>query len=213
MQVISTNIAMPKTITWKGKEYLTGIYKNPVSGSILLDKEDVFKDSVIDRKFHGGNDKACYVFSENHYQYFKNLYPNLEFNWGMFGENLTVSDLDEAQIFIGDVYKIGEAIVQISQPRQPCFKLGIRFNNQMVVKQFVEHGYSGVYLRVIEKGIVKVNDTWELVKKEENSLSIKDVFKLIYQETTIDQKMVIKALNISSLATSCKKDLKKHWKI
>jgi MOSC domain-containing protein YiiM len=213
MQIISTNIGNPSTVTWNGKEYLTGIFKNPVSCPIFLDKDDVDKDSVIDRKYHGGNDKACYIFSEKHYQYWKNLYPNLNWNWGMFGENLTISDLDESQIYVGDLYKVGEAVVQISQPRQPCFKLGIRFNTQQMLKQFIDYGYSGVYIKVVEKGNVKVNDKFELIKKEENSLSIKEIFHLIYLEDKSDNSQVIKALDISSLAASCKNDLKKHWNI
>ena len=213
MQVISTNIGNPTKVKWNEKEYLTGIYKKPVSESIFLDVEDVNNDHVMDRRVHGGKDKACYVFSDKHYPYWKKLYPELEWNWGMFGENLTISDLDESQIFIGDIYQIGEAVVQISQPRQPCFKFGIKFNTQHVLKQFVEYGYSGVYLRVIEKGRVKTNDKMELIKKEADSLSIKDIFRLIYQADRSDKTLALKALKIPSLAQSCINDLRQHWKI
>jgi MOSC domain-containing protein YiiM len=213
MQIISTNIGIPTIINLNGKEHTTGIYKMPVKEPVYLGKEDVVKDHVIDRKVHGGHDKACYIYSEKHYSYWKNLYPLLDWDWGMFGENLSISDLDESEIFIGDIYKIGEAIVQVSQPRQPCFKLGVRFGTMQMVKQFVEFGYPGVYLRVLTMGQVKNGDKFELVEKEHNSLSIKDIFRLIYQNEQEDKSLVIKAINIKTLAQSCKNDLTAHWNL
>ncbi len=213
MYIVSTNIGNPTTIQWKGKEQITGIYKRPVNEPIYLENNDVLKDSVIDRKYHGGNDKACYAFSEKHYSYWKKLYPDLDWSWGMFGENLSISKLDESEIFIGDIFKIGEAVVQVSQPRQPCFKLGIRFGSQQMVKQFVEFGYSGVYFRVLTKGFVKTGDKVELVDKNIDSLSVKEVFRLIYQNNQNNKDQVIKALKLETLAESCKNDLKQHWKI
>jgi len=213
MKIISTNIGNPVTIKWKGKELNTGIYKMPIHDPLYLGFQDVDKDYVIDRKFHGGNDKACYIYSEKHYGYWQKMYPHLDWKWGMFGENLTVSDLDESQIFIGDIFKIGEALVQVSQPRQPCFKLGIRFGTQKMVKQFVEYGYSGVYLRVLTKGKVKTGDQIEIFQKEKNSLSIQDVFRLIYENDPNSKSLAVNALEISTLAQSCKNDLKKQWNI
>ena len=139
MKIISTNIAQPTTFTWNGKEITTGIYKTPTDAPIFLGKEDVKGDVVSDRKVHGGEFKACYLFSLNHYDYWKNLYPNLEWTYGMFGENITVKDLDESQLFIGDIYKLGNALVQITQPREPCFKLAHKFGSNTVLKQFIDH--------------------------------------------------------------------------
>lgn len=98
MQITSTNIAKPTTIEWNGKKQTTGMYKNPIDAGIYLEKEDVKGDEVSDRKHHGGIFKACYLFSEDHYDYWKNLYPNIDFNYGIFGENLTVKGLDETKI-------------------------------------------------------------------------------------------------------------------
>ena len=106
MHITSTNIAKPTTILFRGKNVTTGIYKNPTQQPIYLGKSDVKDDEVTDRRYHGGEFKACYLFSENHYAYWKNLYPDLDWNWGMFGENLTVNGLDETKIMIGDIYKI-----------------------------------------------------------------------------------------------------------
>ena len=148
MRIISTNTGVAKAVEWNGKIVSTGIFKFPVQTPIYLGAEDVENDSVIDRKYHGGVDKACYLYSANHYTYWKQLYPNLEMPWGMFGENLTVEGLDESEINIGDTFEIGETIVQATQPRQPCFKLEFRFHNNEIVKQFVDSGFAGVYVRV-----------------------------------------------------------------
>ena len=146
MKVISTNIAQPTTFTWNGKEVITGIYKKPTDVPIYLGKDDVRGDVVSDRKVHGGEFKACYLFSANHYPYWQRLYPNLDWNYGMLGENLTIEDLDERQLFIGDIYKLGDALVQITIPREPCFKFAHKFGTEDVLQQFIDHGYSGTYV-------------------------------------------------------------------
>src|SRR5665811_846906 len=127
MKIISTNIGEARTINWKNREVKTGIFKFPVNEPIFLGKENVENDNVIDRRYHGGIDKACYLYSAEHYNYWQKKYPKLEMPWGMFGENLTVEGLHEATINIGDIFKIGETVVQATQPRQPCFKLEFRF--------------------------------------------------------------------------------------
>lgn len=177
MQVISVNIGKRETVIWKNKTYETGIYKYPVNESIFLGKEDVENDNVIDRKYHGGSDQAVYAYGENHYNFWKNLYPNLEFNYGMFGENLTISNLWEEDVNIGNIYQLGDAKIQVSKPRQPCFKLGIRFQSMNMVKQFWLTTKSGVYFKVIETGKVAKNNTLILLDKVENSPTIAEVYK------------------------------------
>lgn len=179
MKVISTNIAKPTTIDWNGEKIKTGIYKIPVSTSIFLGKTDVKNDHVIDRKYHGGEHKACYFYAANHYEHFKALYPNLDWQFGMFGENITIDNFEETNIRIGDTFKIGTAIIQVSEPRQPCFKLGIRFNNQKILKDFIQSSYSGFYVRILQEGEVKKGDTLELIERNPNDLSIEDVFSLL----------------------------------
>lgn len=129
MKIISTNIGNPTVILWNCKEEKTGIFKYPVNEAVCLRKNDIAKDTIIDRVHHGGSNKACYLFAADNYPYWKEIYPKLEWNWGMFGENLTVEGLNESLVRIGDIYKIGSAIVQISQPREPCYKLGVRFKD------------------------------------------------------------------------------------
>jgi MOSC domain-containing protein YiiM len=209
MKIISTNIGEPRIVQWRGKEVETGIFKYPVNKPIFLGSEDVENDHVIDRRYHGGTDKACYLYSADHYSYWKAFYPDLEMQFGIFGENLTVEGLHEAQVNIGDIYQIGEAVVQATQPRQPCFKLEFRFNDNHIVQQFIDSGFAGVYVRVLVNGLVKTGDSTELIERK-NSLSIQKVYELLY--TSEFQKEAVElAVNDPFIAASCKKDLLKRW--
>jgi MOSC domain-containing protein YiiM len=130
--------------------------------------------------------------------------------WGMFGENLSVEGLQEADTNIGDVFQIGQAKVQVTQPRQPCFKLEFRFHDATIVQKFVDSGYSGVYVRVLEKGWVKTGDSMTILEKKD-SLSIQKVYELIYTDI-FRKEAVEKAVNDPFIAASCRKDLLKRWK-
>jgi MOSC domain-containing protein YiiM len=207
MKIISTNIAQPTTIAWMGQEIQTGIYKYPVITPIFLGLSDVDNDHVINRQYHGGIDKACYLYSSDHYPFWKNSYPNLDWNWGMLGENLTVSGLDESEIRIGDRFQIGNAIVQVSQPRQPCFKLGVRFGNQMVVDEFWASSFPGIYVRVLQTGSVKLGDEFVLLERNPESLSVSQVFS-VFRSFPINTELILKAINDPLLAESCRKDIR-----
>jgi len=211
MQVISANIAQPTTIVWRDQEVLTGIYKYGVEKPIFLNAEDVDNDNVLDRRYHGGVDKACYLYSADHYPFWKLKYPELDWNWGMFGENLTVSGLDESTIRIGDRFQIGEAVVQVSQPRQPCFKLGVRFGDQKVVDDFWNLPYPGVYVRVLKPGHVSKDDQFTLLESNPDSLSVSRVFSIFRSKRT-DIDLIHKAIAEPFLAQSCRKDIRKLLK-
>ncbi|MDO7173777.1 MOSC domain-containing protein [Mariniflexile sp. AS56] len=198
MQIIATNLAQPTSITWMGQEVITGIYKTPTNQPIYLGKEIVAEDEVSDREVHGGEFKACYLFSETHYAYWKNLYPNLKWNYGMFGENLTVSGLDETEILIGSIYKIGEALVQVTQPREPCYKFGVKFGSQRVLKQFVKHGRPGTYVRVLEPGFVKTGDVFILKEQAKNSLTTAQFFELLFSKNKNQEHLKL-AINNDAL--------------
>ncbi|MUP39138.1 MOSC domain-containing protein [Labilibaculum euxinus] len=208
MKVVSTNIGKSVEINYHGQIEKTGIYKYAVDQAIFLGKEDVVKDAVIDRRYHGGADKACYWYSEKHYAFWKDKFPNLDWNYGMFGENLTISDLDEGDIKIGDVFQIGNARVQVTQPRQPCYKLNYRFDCNSMVRRFIDAGFPGIYIRVIEEGEVRKGDELILLERREESLSIREVYNLLY-ESSKDQLKLEKALSDPALAVSCKRDLNK----
>jgi MOSC domain-containing protein YiiM len=207
MKVISTNIAKPTTFIWNGKEITTGIYKKPTDMPIYLGKTDVKGDTVSDRKVHGGEFKACYLFSADQYPYWQNLYPHLEWTYGMLGENLTIKGLDEHQLCIGDIYKLGNSLVQITQPREPCFKFAHKFGNNTVLQQFITHGFSGTYVRVLEEGDVTINDKFQLVEHQPNGVTVFQLFELLYAENK-NNKHINQLLNNNALPQNLKKRLK-----
>lgn len=177
MIVRSVNIGKKKSINYKGKIVETGIFKSPVSEPIFLGREDVVNDAVIDRRYHGGIEKAVYAYSENHYAFWKELYPDLDWHFGMFGENLTISNLEETEIYVGSQYKLGETIIEVTKPREPCMKLGLVFGTQQILKQFWNSTKSGIYFKVIETGNVSVGDELVLIKEAKIKLSIADVYE------------------------------------
>ncbi|MDA3890571.1 MAG: MOSC domain-containing protein [Salinivirgaceae bacterium] len=209
MEVISTNLGEKQAIKWQGKEVFTGIYKYPVNEPLALGLNDVEKDQVIDRKYHGGIDKACYLYSADHYDFWKSKYPDLNWQWGMFGENLTIKGLNELKIKIGDVYKLGTALVIITQPRQPCFKLGIRLKDAKAVKLFVNEKKPGAYIRILQSGTVNKNDTMILVESKPENYSLTEIFSLIYSAKE-NHDQVKRAIKMPELAESCRDDLIKY---
>ena len=164
MKIIATNIGERKEVAYKTIKVVTGIFKYPVDAPLFLDFENAKGDVICDLENHGGIDQAIYGYSLKHYEYWKPLYPKLDWNFGMFGENLTIDDLDETKIHVGDTFKVGEAILEATLQRSPCDKLGIRFNNMKIVKQFWNTTFCGVYFKVIQTGFVKVGDEFEQIK-------------------------------------------------
>lgn len=208
MKIRSVNIGNPATIEWRGQQVQTGIYKFAVEASIFLGAEDVAKDHVIDRRYHGGAEKACYLYSADHYPFWQKKYPDQDWRWGMFGENLTVSGMDESEIRIGDRFRIGDAVVQVAQPRQPCFKLGVRFGTQSVVDDFWNSSFPGAYVRVLRSGEVKKDDEPELLERDSNSLSVSQIFS-IFRINRKNQELIKKAVAEPFLAESCRRDILK----
>lgn len=209
MQIVSTNIGEPTTFLWNGKEEKTGIFKYPVSEPLFLGKTDVDKDTVVDRKHHAGINKACFLFPSDEYPYWKKEYPDLDWDWGMFGENLTVEGLDESIVRIGDILKIGSATVQISQPREPCYKLGIRFKDQKILKKYIEHGRSGTYVRILEEGEVQKGDTMQLLEQSSNTLTVNQFFKLMFDREK-DAKILRLFMDNDSVPEYKKERMKKY---
>lgn len=208
MEIISTNIAKSAIIEWRGQKVETGIYKYAVETPIFLGSEDVANDHVIDRRYHGGSDKACYLYSADHYPFWQTKYPNQDWKWGMFGENLTISGLNESEIRIGDRFRIGGAVVQVTQPRQPCFKLGVRFGDQSVVSDFWTLPYPGVYVRVLLQGEVKTGDEMVLLESDPQSLSVSQVFSIFHHHQG-DVNLIQKAIKEPFMAESCRRDIEK----
>lgn len=177
MNIIAVNVGVEKEVHWKGKLIQTGIFKYAVDEPIFLDVEHVKNDVICDRKHHGGVDQAVYGYSLNHYQYWREIYPNVDWQYGMFGENLTIDGLDEAKLHVGDRFQVGAAILEVTKPRLPCLKLGLRFNDMKIVKKFWNSSFSGVYFKVLQTGLVRTDDVFIPLKLCKENPTIAEVYQ------------------------------------
>ena len=177
MRVVSVNVGRPQEIDIGGKTVLTSIFKTPVAGRIKLSKKNLAGDQQADLSVHGGPDKAVYLYPSEHYEYWKRQLPGMEMPWAMFGENLTTVGLDERSVHSGDVFRIGSAVLAVTQPRSPCYKLGIRFGRKDMVKRFADSGRFGFYLSVLEEGVIGAGDRIELVNMPAPRVSVAEMLR------------------------------------
>lgn len=175
MKIISINVGLPRRVLDRDREVMTGIFKSPVAGPIMLRRLNLDGDRQADLNVHGGKNKAVYAYPFEHYEYWREQLLETDLTWGNFGENLTTQGLREQDACIGDLYKIGEATVRVTQPRMPCFKLGIRFGRDDMVKRFLASGRSGIYFAVVEEGLVNGGDAIEKMQAAPDNLSIADI--------------------------------------
>jgi MOSC domain-containing protein YiiM len=175
VKLVSVNAGMPREIEWRGKVVRTSIFKAPVSGRVRVAALNVAGDEQSDLSVHGGIDKAVYAYPSEHYALWRKELPDLEFPWGAFGENLTTEGLLEDEVRIGDRLRAGSTEFVVTQPRIPCFKLGIRFNRPEMVKRFLRSGRSGFYLAVIREGDIASGDPIELVDRDEHQITVADI--------------------------------------
>lgn len=182
MQLISVNVGLPREVTWKGKTVRTGIFKEPVNARVMVHELNLDGDRQADLTVHGGVDKAVYVYPFEHYDYWRSELPDLELTPGIFGENFTVTGLREEELNIGDRFRIGSAELMVTQPRLPCYKLGIRFGRSDMVKRFLASRRTGFYFRVLQEGEVGAGDTLELVSQDENDITVADITKLYVRD-------------------------------
>ena len=174
MKVISTNIGQPRKVMWRGKFVTTGIYKEPVA-AIVVKKYFVEGDNVSDLKVHGGESKTVYGYPWEHYEFWRREYPAMAMDYGMFGENITTEGLFENEMKVGSLYRIGTALLHVTEPRMPCYKLGIKFGTPDIVARFLKSRKSGFYFTVIEEGTVKPGDRITLEQAGDAEETILDV--------------------------------------
>lgn len=178
MKLVSLNVGTPREVTLKNRTITTGIFKEPVQGRVMLRRLNIDGDKQADLSVHGGADKAVYVYPKEHYEYWRQKLPNMELPWGMFGENFTTEGLLEDAVRIGDRFRIGTAEVKVTQPRLPCYKLGIKFGRADMVKRFLASGHTGFYLAVLREGLVGAGDTIELIGRNANNATVAEIVKL-----------------------------------
>ena len=175
MKVISLNVGLPRSVPYLAGEVRTGIFKEPVAGPVLLRRLNLDGDHQADLEVHGGRNKAVYAYASEHYDFWREQLPEMELPWGMFGENLTTEGLLEEHAHIGDQFRIGAAIVKVTQPRLPCYKLGLRFGRGDIIKRFVASRRSGIYFSVVEEGLIKTGDVIEPLQGDDRRISVADV--------------------------------------
>ncbi len=178
MKLLSINVGLPREIKWRGKLVRTSIFKAPVQGRVRVTRLNIEGDQQSDLSVHGGIDKAVYVYPSEHYPFWREELPGMDLPWGMFGENLTTQGLLEDTVHIGDRLRAGSAEFVVTQPRMPCFKLGIRFGRPDMVKRFQHSGRTGFYLSVFREGEITAGDSLEWIARDENGVTVADVANL-----------------------------------
>ena len=211
MRLLSVNVSLPKEVHYQGKTVSTGIFKEPVGKRVMLRKLNLDGDGQADRNVHGGINKAAYAYPFEHYEVWSRELGRADFTFGQFGENFTVSGMLEDAVRIGDIFRIGSALVEVTQPRAPCFKLGIRMGMESFPKSFLSSGRTGFYMKVLEEGEVGTGDVFERAGGEEDALSVHDIWRLAVQDRQ-DLEGAKKALRLSSLAPEWRVRLEKRFK-
>lgn len=202
--VLQINVSLPTIVNFNGNKIETGIFKKPVAGKVGVRRLNLEGDAQSDLTVHGGADKAVYAYPLEQYEYWKNELSNSNLEWGIFGENLTVEGFDENNVCIGDRMKIGSAIFAVTQPRMPCFKLGIRFGDPTIVKRFYKSGKWGFYLSVLEEGEIETGDEI-FVTDRLSDISLADVSRC-FLDPSVDSSLLAKVRK-SELAQQMKEQL------
>ena len=182
MHIISVNVGLPREVNWKGKRVSTGIFKKPVAARVVARRLNLDGDRQADLTVHGGEEKAVYVYPAEHYDYWRQELPNTALPWGVFGENLTTSGLLEDAVNVGDQFRVGAALLQATQPRLPCYKLGLKFGREDMVRRFLTGGRYGWYLAVVEEGEIGAGDPIERVHRDPHNLTVADIARLYLHE-------------------------------
>jgi len=177
MKVLSVNVGLPRLVEYQGEPIATGIFKEPVVGQVKVGEFNLEGDRQADLRVHGGYYKAVYIYPSEHYEFWKRELPGMDLPFGIFGENLTTTGLTEENVFIGDRLRIGTAEFVVTQPRQPCFKLGIRFGRVDIIKRFAKSGRSGFYLAIEKPGELAAGDAIKVLVREQNEISIADIVR------------------------------------
>ena len=201
MKLLSVNVSQPKEVSYNGKHIKTGIFKEPVSGRTMMRRLNIDGDGQGDLSVHGGIHKAVYVYPIEHYDHWKRALGRDDLTYGKFGENLTVEGMLEETVHIGDVFRIGDALVEVSQPRVPCFKLGMKMRDPQIVKPFLESERVGFYVRVLKEGEVGAGDAIERIKVGEGQMTVKEIVHLRHFDDT-NAAAVEKAANLPALTPS-----------
>ncbi|HJT54977.1 MAG TPA: MOSC domain-containing protein [Ktedonobacteraceae bacterium] len=198
MQVISVNVGQPREVRWQGQTVMTGIFKEPVAGRVVVGQYNLAGDRQADLTVHGGLERAIYAYPAEYYHFWREQFPEIELLWGMFGENLTIEGLLDDTVHIGDRFQIGSAQMVITQPRIPCYKLGLKFGRDDMPKRFLKSGLTGFHFAVLKEGHVTAGDSITLLHRDEQQVKVADITRL-YKEDKYNLDLLRKALTVQAL--------------
>jgi len=201
MRVLSVNVGLPREVVWRGKPGTTGIWKEPVAGRVPLRRLNFDGDRQADLRVHGGPDKAVYAYPSEFYELWSRERPELDLGPGSFGENLTTEGLLDDDVSVGDRFRVGTAELVVTQPRLPCFKLGIRMGRDLFVTEFLERGLFGFYLAVAREGDVAAGDEIVELRRDTRGFRVTEVARL-YVDGRDDVETMRRAADLDALPES-----------
>ena len=206
---MSVNVGRPRTVRWRGQSVQTSIWKTPVEGSVPVAALNLRGDEQADLSVHGGRHKAVYAYPLEHYAYWREQLSRTDLPLGAFGENFTTEGLLENEIQIGDELRVGTARFIVTQPRMPCFKLGIRFGSQKMVKRFLGSGRSGFYLAVLNEGEVGAGDSIQIARRATGSATVSDAVAL-YTAKAPDRRLLQRMTKLDALPEGWKEHFRQR---
>lgn len=203
MKILSLNVGLPREVAWQNKIVTTGIFKEPVKGPVMLRTLNLDADGQADLTVHGGVSKAVYAYPSEHYTFWRAEFHAMDLPWGMFGENLTTEGLLEDAVYIGDRFRVGETELMVTEPRMPCYKLGVKFGRADIIKRFLASRRSGFYFAVAREGMVSAGHALELIGREQQDTSVADITRL-YAFEKDDVKALRRAVEVEALPENWK---------
>jgi MOSC domain-containing protein YiiM len=209
MKLISLNVGLPRIVESNGEPVTTGIFKEPKQGPVMLRKLNLDGDRQADLTVHGGVSKAVYGYPVEHYEFWRRELPDMELPFGMFGENFTTEGLREDTLNVGDRFRIGEAELMVTEPRLPCYKLGIKFGRSDILRRFLQSRRTGFYFAVVKEGQVEAGDEIELLSRDSNNISIADITRL-YAFEKDDVVTLRRAVKLEALSESWREYFQKQ---
>jgi MOSC domain-containing protein YiiM len=212
MKLVSLNTGLPREVVWRGIKVTTGIFKQPVEGRVTLRKLNLDGDRQADLTVHGGEYKAVYCYPLAHYDYWKRELPGQQLPMGVFGENFTVDGALEDSVHLGDRFSVGTAEVVVTQPRLPCYKLGVRFQSDYMVERFLPSRHTGFYFAVTREGEVSAGDEITAIARDPNAVPVSEITRLYIAKTYGDADVISirRALQVAALPESWKSHLRER---
>jgi len=209
VKLISLNVGLPRIVESNGEPVTTGIFKDPIQGPVMLRTLNLDGDRQADLTVHGGISKAVYGYPVEHYEFWRRELPDMELPFGMFGENFTTEGLFEDSLNVGDRFRIGKAEVMVTEPRLPCYKLGIKFGRPDILRRFLHSRRTGFYFAVVKEGEVEAGDEIQLLSRDSNDITIADITRL-YAFEKDDLDALRRAVKLEALSDSWREYFQKQ---